>query len=82
VPSAMVRRTEFWYARGVPLETQSALLASPRYSVFGTTPSRLLNWKVWLLHTGAGTHELRVLEFRGSQPPRQYAPTPHWPYSV
>jgi len=29
----------------------------------------------------AGTQESREWEKRGSQPPRQYAPTPHCPYN-
>ena len=38
------------------------------------------NVLVW--QTGSGTHEARLKDERGSQPPRQYAPTPHCPYSV
>ena len=33
-----------------------------------------------LLHIGAATQDWRSKEYLGSQPPRQYAPTPHWPY--
>ena len=37
---------------------------------------------VLLWQTGSGTHEARLKDERGSQPPRQYAPTPHCPYSL
>ena len=42
-----------------------------------------IDLKVWslLLQVGAGTHESRELELSGSHPPKQYAPTPHFPYS-
>jgi hypothetical protein len=44
--------------------------------------SRLLKLYVLLWQTGAGTQESSPKDIRGSQPPRQYAPTPHCPYSV
>lgn len=45
-----------------------------------TMLSRLLNVDLVLLQTGAGVHESSEKDRRGSQPPRQYAPTPHSPY--
>ena len=79
--SDSVRSTLSSNCSGCPLDTHFALEASPRYSVLDCMLSRFLNLKSSLLHTGAGTHELRENELRGSQPPRQKAPTPHWPYS-
>lgn len=49
--------------------------------MLGVIPSRFSNVYVLLSQTGAGVQELRENEDRGSQPPRQYAPTPHCPYS-
>jgi len=67
---------------GDPLETQSALDASPRYLVLGAMPSKFSNVYVLLWQTGSGVHEFSENDDRGSQPPKQYAPTPHWPYSA
>jgi len=62
--------------------TQSVFDESPRYSVFDVILSKLLKLYVLLSHTGSGAHESREKEARGSQPPKQYAPTPHCPYSI
>ncbi len=82
VSGAMVNSTSVPYWMGDPLETQSALVASPRYLVFGWMPSKFSNVYVLLWQTGSGVHEFSENDDRGSQPPKQYAPTPHWPYSV
>jgi hypothetical protein len=34
-----------------------------------------------LSQIGAGAQEFKENELTGSQPPRQFAPVPHWPYS-
>ena len=67
---------------GSPDETQSASEALPRYLSMLTTRSSESSDMVFDSHTGSGTQESREKEKRGSQPPRQYAPTPHSPYSV
>jgi len=78
----MVRRTLFWNDTGSPLDTQSAVVASPRYSVLGFIRLKSSNVYVLLWQTGSGVQELSENEDRGSHPPRQYAPTPHCPYSA
>lgn len=40
----------------------------------------IFNFLSW--QTGAGTQESSEKDMRGSQPPRQKAPLPHWLYSV
>jgi hypothetical protein len=82
----MVSRTESGsfcgYGAGVPLDTQSAFEASPAYLVLGATSSTLFILMFRFAQIGAGMQESSEWEKRGSQPPRQYAPTPHWPYSA
>ena len=75
-------RSESSNGTGSPLDTQSAFDGSPRYLVLGTIPSSELNWNDWLWQTGSATHDSSWLEYLGLQPPKQYAPTPHWPYSA
>lgn len=65
------------WASGWPWYTQSAFSASPRYLSMDTILSMLSILYVLLLHTGAGMHESREKDIRGSQPPRQKAPWPH-----
>jgi hypothetical protein len=55
---------------------------SPRYLVFAVIPSMFSKLKVLLTHTGSGAQDSREKDERGSQPPKQYAPTPHCPYST
>lgn len=82
VLGAIVRSSEFLYGTACPSMTQSVLVASPRYLFFDVIPVMSLNVYDLSSHTGAGTHESRPNEERGSQPPRQYAPLPQTPYSV
>lgn len=67
---------------GFPDETQSVLDESPRYFVSSVILSMVLKSDFVSLQTGAGTQASREKDDRGSQPPRQYAPTPQAPYSV
>lgn len=82
VLGAIVSSSEFLYGTAFPSATQSVLDGSPRYLVFEVIPVMSLNVYVLSWHMGAGTHESRPKEERGSQPPRQYAPLPHSPYSA
>lgn len=82
VLGAIVSSSEFLYGTACPSMTQSVLVGSPRYLFFDVMPFMSLNVYVLSWHTGAGTHESRPKEERGSQPPRQYAPLPHSPYSM
>jgi len=79
--SVIVNSTVSWYATAWPSITQSVVLESPKYSVLDVILSRESKFVVLLEQTGSGTHDLRLNEDRGSQPPKQYAPAPHWPYS-
>ncbi|KAH8626647.1 putative glycosidase [Alternaria alternata] len=67
---------------GMPCDCQLILDASPRYLSMVCTSSRLSSEYVPDLHTGPGTHESNECDMRGSQPPRQKAPTPQSPYTA
>ena len=71
VLGAMVSSSESLYGTAVPSMTQSVVSASPRYFVFDVIPVISLNVYVLSSQIGSGTHESRLKEARGSQPPRQ-----------
>jgi len=66
----------------MPCDCQLILEASPRYLSMVCTSSRLSSVYFPDLHTGPGTHESKLCDMRGSQPPRQKAPTPQSPYTA